>query len=390
MDGKRLFKLRAAAIPTLIAIIALLETQKFSSSFRFFTLVTSFLLLADIASFSRVKLRDVCLVLASVVFGLIVVEGAAIVAEPKISTHVSDSLYGPKPVVGWGPSHAGRYHEERIDSSTGRAIYSVAYTIDEDLLRQTHSATSGLPIVFFGDSLTFGSGLNDPDTLPQQFADLLDQKIRVLNFAFSGYGPSQFLRILQDDSLASVIGPKQRFFVFLTAAWQAERTACKSDWTRLAPRFVLERDQPVLKGTCRDGQWPWLRDGLQPFASYRLLVEPLILKPDDDDVELYIRTLLAAVRIAEERYGTRTIVPYVRSSGYLQTTKFTDESVMERLREGGAIVIDASLQQEEKAGAVLNIPGDGHPTRLANDLRARMLKDYVERNMDGTLLSGLK
>jgi hypothetical protein len=153
---------------------------------------------------------------------------------------------------------------------------------------------------------------------------------------------------------------------------------------------VLEHGQPVLNGTCRDGQWTWLRDGLQPFASYRLLFEPLILKPDDDDVELYIRTLSAAVRIAETRYGTRTIVPYVRSSGYLQTTKFTDESVMERLREGGAIVIDVSLQQEEKAGAVLNIPGDGHPTRLANSLRARMLKDYVERNIDATLLSGLK
>lgn len=390
MDGRRLFKLRLAVIPVLIAVIALLETQRFSSSFRFFTLVTSFLLLADIASFSRGKLRDVWLVLVSLIVGLIVVEGVAIVVEPKISTRVSGSLYGPKPVVGWGPTHAGRYHEERIDLSKGIAIYSVDYTIDENLLRQTRSTTFGLPIIFFGDSLTFGIGLNDPDTLPQQFADLLDKKVRVLNLAFSGYGPSQFLRILQDDSWVSVIGPKHKFFVFLTAAWQAERTACKSDWTRLAPRFVLERDQPVLKGICRDGQWPWLRDGLRPFAAYRLLVEPLILKPDDDDVELYIRTLLAAVRIAEVRYGTRTIVPYVRSSGYLQTTKFTDESVMERLREGGAIVIDASLQQEEKAGVVLNIPGDGHPTRLANDLRARMLKDYVERNMDGTLLSGLK
>lgn len=390
MDRKRLPGLHVVAIPALLAAIALLEIQQFSGSFRFFTLVASCLLLADIASLARGKSRDGLLVLTSAAVGLTVVEGAAIVVEPKISTIVPVGLYGAKSAVGWGPSHAGRYHEERIDLSTGRTIYAADYTIDENFSRQTHSTASGPPIVFFGDSLTFGIGLNDSDTLPQQFADLLDHKVMVLNLAFSGYGPNQFLRVLEDDLSTPVIGPKPELFVFLTAPWHTERNACKADWTRLAPRYVLENNQPILKGTCHDAQWTWLRDRLHPFASYRLLVEPLILKPDDADVELYIRTLLAAVSVAKERYGSRTIVPYVRSSGYLQTTGFTDESVMARLREGGAIVIDASLQQEEKAGAVLNIPGDGHPTLLANRLRASLLVGYVERNMDGTLLSGLK
>lgn len=390
MDKARFVGLRVVAIAVLLAAIILLESRHFAVPFRFFTLVASCLVLADFASLSHRKTRDIFLVLTSLAVGLTFVEGFAIVAEPKISTIASEGLYGSKSVVGWGPTRAGRYHEERIDLSTGKVIYDVDYTVDDHFLRQTHSTESGSPIVFFGDSLTFGIGLNDPETLPQQFADLLGHQVKVLNYAFSGYGPSQFLRMLQDDAATSAIGPNPKLFVFLTAAWHTERNACKADWTRLAPRYVLEDGSPVLKGTCADGQWTWLRAGLQPFASYRLLVEPLILKPDDADVELYIRTLLTAVRVAEERFGTRTIVPYVRSSEYLRTTGFTDDSVMARLREGRAIVIDVSLEHEEKAGAVLAIPGDGHPTGLANRLRARMLEGYIERNMAGTLLSGLK
>jgi hypothetical protein len=390
MDAKRLPKVRIAAISALITIIVSLEVLQFPESFRFFSLVVSFLLVLGIASLSGGIVRDILVVVTSLVAGGVVVEGIAAIAEPKISMHVSNGLYDQNPLLGWGPSRAGRYHEERIDSASGKTIFSVDYTIGENLLRSTQSADFGPPIVFFGDSLTFGAGLNDPDTLPQQFADLLNRKVPVLNAAFNGYGPSQFLRILQEDLFTSIIGSEQKFFVFLTASWQSERTACKSNWTRLAPSFVLESDEPILKGTCRDRQWIWLRDRLQPFATYRLLLEPLILKPTDEDIELYIRVLSAAVRLAENRYGVRTILPYLRSSGYLQTTGFTDESIMERLRASGAIVIDASLQQEESQGAVLSIPGDGHPTRLANNLRAKMLKDYIERNMDRTLLSGLK
>ncbi len=382
MDKERLLQLRVASIPALTATIALLEAQQFFGLFRFLTLAASFLLLVVIASLLRGKLRDAALVLASVAFGLILVEGASIVAEPRISTTVSEGLYTSMPVVGWGPSHSGQYHAERIDLATGRVIYNVDYTIDEKFLRRTYSTDSGPTVVFFGDSLTFGIGLNDTDTLPQQFADLLDHKVRVLNLAYGGYGPAQFLQILQENLHRSVIGPNPMLFVFTTAAWHTERTACKSYWARRAPRFVLDNDRLSLEGTCGNAQNVPLRDWLRHFASYRLLVEPLTLKPNDGDVELYIRTLLEAVSIAEQRYGVRTIVPYLRTKGYLRATKgFTDDSVMARLRQGGAIVLDFSLAEERARGAVLAIPGDDHPTPLANRLRAVMLKEYLARNM---------
>lgn len=383
-----MFWCRVAAIPMLILVAAISEILQFPGSYRLLVLVVIFFILVDIASILRGIIRDTFLVFASLALGIVIAESLAIVAEPKISISVTDGIYATKPVLGWGPGHIGRYHDERTDLFNGRTIYNVDYTIDRNLIRQTDSAESGDAVVFFGDSLTFGTGLSDSDTLPQQFADLFDRKVRVLNLAYVGYGPSQFLQILQNGLFDSVIGSKPNVFIFLTAAWHTERTACKGDWVRRAPRFVLERNRVVLRGICSDGQYIHFRDWLRPFAFYRLLIEPFILKPTDEDVELYIQILIEAVRVAERRYGIKTIIPYIRNSGYLKNTvHFTDDIVIERLRDGGALVVDASLQEHESAGAVLAIPGDGHPTALANRLRAILLKEYMEHNLTVTWFS---
>jgi hypothetical protein len=60
-----------------------------------------------------------------------------------------------------GPEHAGRFHAEKTDPKSATPIYSTDYyyTIDANLLRETHSADTGPTIAFFGDSFTFGEGV---------------------------------------------------------------------------------------------------------------------------------------------------------------------------------------------------------------------------------------
>jgi hypothetical protein len=72
---------------------------------------------------------------------------------------------------------------------------------------------------------------------------------------------------------------------------------------------------------------------------------------------------------------------------YLDGTGFDNDSIMKRLRDGGAIVMDISLATNEEADDALTIHGDHHPTALANRLRASLLRDYVERHMSGVLTS---
>lgn len=388
MAMKLSFPLRIAAIPLLLGLVAFMEAKHPLPYFRLLTFLFVFLLFADIASLMRGKSRDLLLVLASLAFGVSLIEATAIMLEPKTSIVMTRGWSVRRPIVGWGPEHPGKFHAQRWDPKTGAEIYNAEYTIDSNLLRQTRSCESGPTIVFFGCSFTFGDGVADSETMPQVFADSLDGKQRVLNLGFTGYGPQQFLREMETGLFDPVIG-QSKLFIFLTAAWQAERTACKSYWTPHAPLYALENGRVAFKGACNEGPSLWLREWLENTAAYRVAIEPYRHKLTHNDIELYIKILLAAVNLAKEKYGVSTLVPYLRvDDAYLQGTGFSDASIIKRLQEGGAIVVDASLKKEESAGVAISIVGDGHPTPFANRARAILLKDYIEQRLPGILPSG--
>jgi len=129
----------------------------------------------------------------------------------------------------------------------------------------------------------------------------------VLNLGFSGYGPPQFLAELQTGRFDRVIGTQPRFFIFMTMAEHAERTACKPVWVRLGPRYALENDRVALKGACYEGLRARVREWLENMASYRLFIEPYLQKGTHEDVELYVRIMLASVSLAKEKYGVATL-----------------------------------------------------------------------------------
>ncbi len=367
-----------------------MEAGRSPDFFRLITFILFFALLVDLASLARGAARDGLVVLASLTFGLCLIEAAANLWEPKqliVSTQ-GWSVY--RPVIGWGPERPGRYHSERTDPNTGAIIYNADYTFDQNLLRQTRSGETNSTIAFFGDSVTFGVGVNDADTLPQIFANSLDPKERVINLAFSGYGPQHFLREMETGLYDAAIGPQPKLFVFLTSPWHAERTSCKASWVLSAPRYELENDEVAYKGPCYEGAALSLREFLWNSAAYRVIFDPYRRQVSHDELELYVRIMLAAVTLAKEKYGVPTLIPFIEApEAYLRGTGFTNESIIDRLRQGGANVIDVSLLKEEADGATISIPGDGHPTPLANHIRASMLKHYIEQHMSGVLLSQL-
>jgi hypothetical protein len=380
--------LRLAAIPVLLALIGWMEARHPVPAFRLFTFFFVFLVFADLASLLLGKGRNGLVILASLAFGLSIIETTATILENKVSLVATNGLFVRQPIIGWGPEHAGRFHAEKTDPKSGVPIYKANYTIDSNLLRETRSAETGPTIVFFGDSFTFGEGLSDAATLPQVFADLLGRNQRVLNLGFSGYGPQQFLAELQTGRFDEVIGAQPRLFIFMTSAGHAERTACKPFWMRWGPRYALENGQVAWKGACYEGVRLRVREWLENMASYRLFIEPYVQKVTHEDLELYIRILLTAVNLAKEKYGVVTLIPYIRDRGYLDGTGFSDDTIVQRLRDGGAVVSDVSLVKDESTGAKLTIEGDGHPTPLANRLRASIIKDYIENHMPGILVAG--
>jgi hypothetical protein len=157
---------------------------------------------------------------------------------------------GAKAGTGVEPSAPGTNSRKKRVAANGDVIYDVVNTIDVHLTRKVVSAESGPTIAFFGDSFTFGAGVQDAETFPQAFADMTDRKLRVLNLGVTAYGPQQFLRALEIDVHDALLRQDPRLFVMLTSPWHASRTSCKASNAWLGPSYALENGAPVYRGPC--------------------------------------------------------------------------------------------------------------------------------------------
>jgi hypothetical protein len=347
-----------------------------------FELFLVFSWLACLASLTRGKLRNFMVVACSLVLGFVPLEALTAKSERVSAAVVQKGFFAYKPGIGWGPAGPGTFPARKSDRQSGRVIFDVTYSIDDTLSRKTESVADGPTVAFFGDSFTFGEGVNDGETMPQAFADLTNHRLRVLNLGFPGYGPHQVLYALETGTFDSTLGSRVRLIVMMTAPWHAERTACKLTYTLRGPSYRLRDDRLEYGGACSDGLGLALREWIQDTALYKAAIDPYQQRIGHDDVELYIRIILAAVDLARKKYGAMTLIPYLPvGDEYLRRSGFTDASIVDRFRAGGATVIDASLSKERAEGAVTDIPGDGHPTAFAHLTRARSILAYVAREM---------
>jgi hypothetical protein len=132
---------------------------------RFYELALGFAAAVFAAVVVGGRLRDAFIVLASFVLCLAVAEAYALVASAPPIEISTPGYLSPHPVLGWGPGHPGMFHDRKLDGKTGSVIYDVDYTIDEYRNRQVSSAPTGPSVAFFGDSMTFGQGVPDAETL---------------------------------------------------------------------------------------------------------------------------------------------------------------------------------------------------------------------------------
>jgi hypothetical protein len=179
------------------------------------------------------------------------------------------------------------------------------------------SAPTGTSVAFFGDSMTFGQGVPDAETLPQAFADATGYRLHVLNLAFPGYGPQQFRRALETDMFRDLL-TEPHLFVFLTAPWHAERSACTSNFVLRAPRYVMVEGRPAYEDKCIDHWAMRLRSWLTRTAIYSVFFEPAFGGAGRADMDLYVAVLIRAGQLARERYGIPTLILYQPYDAYVR------------------------------------------------------------------------
>ncbi len=81
-----------------------------------------------------------------------------------------------------------------------------------------------------------------------------------------------------------------RLFVFQTAPWHADRSACDFEHIMLSPRYVMVDGQPKFRGVCQD-RWSLLIGRLFTMAMYRVFLQPVLPGPSPAKIDLYIAIL---------------------------------------------------------------------------------------------------
>jgi hypothetical protein len=117
----------------------------------------------------------------------------------------------------------------------GSIVYDVTYSIDERGLRKTLPENNN-GVLFFGDSITFGEGVNDEDTLPQLFSAASGSC--ALNFAVSGYGPHHMLREMESGRPETLGVNNPRAIVYIVMPeYVISRAAGLAPWDQRGPRY---------------------------------------------------------------------------------------------------------------------------------------------------------
>jgi hypothetical protein len=118
-------------------------------------------------------------------------------------------------ILGYVPRKDSRLTARKLYGDT--VLYDVAYSIDSDGLRVSppHNETelTGC-IVFFGDSSTFGEGVEDDQPFAYQVGLKTKGQYAIYNFAYSGYGPHQMLANLLAGRVSNIVRCNPTRFIY--------------------------------------------------------------------------------------------------------------------------------------------------------------------------------
>jgi hypothetical protein len=260
-------------------------------------------------------------------------------------------------------------------SHDGRMVFDVTYTIDQNGLRVAPpcSEPCNESALFFGDSFTYGEGVNDHETLPYQFGMRSLGKLRVYNFAIHGHGPQLMLAQIESGRVRSVAPEKPAVAVYQAIYPEhVHRLLGRRDWVRRGPKYVLDSDRRVLhSGRFSDDDWDspaWSLFQWQirksALARRFLSFTPPVRARDED---LFVTVVIQSAKLL------RQLNPALEFHFILWGE--APERVLSRLKVGGVSVHSAAEIIE--AGSIpkrsASIEGDGHPTPAVYAL----LADYV-------------
>jgi len=228
------------------------------------------------------KHREVWINLSVILLIIALFEGLLLYIEFKDqsfkASEVLDRVYESEPdtLLGWKLiPNTTRTARKTVN---GALIYQALITTGSDGRRVTPECESDScpTILFFGDSFTYGEGVDDSLTLPYLVSKYTHSQYRTENFGVFGYGPQHMLAAIErGDADRSVLGNVQHVVYQLLYPEHLYRLAGQRSWDMSGPRYTLNNQgEAVFSGDFFTGnRWKYrLHNGfLNRSAIFRKL-----------------------------------------------------------------------------------------------------------------------
>jgi hypothetical protein len=159
----------------------------------------------------------------------------------------------------------GRHRQWKKNPISGETLFEASYLLDEAGYRVTPQKKAGNKhLIFLGDSMTFGDGVNDTETMPAAVAQL-QTHFRVYNFSLPTYGLNDLLlrarlenprQIVKEDS-GKILYVYNDFHVFRLLGGRSYLASFGAN----KPYFVPgENGVPEYKGSFYSAAplWVWM------------------------------------------------------------------------------------------------------------------------------------
>ncbi len=280
----------------------------------------------------------------------------------------------------------GRHSMVALSKISRKIIYDIHFNIDSHHRRRTPVAKrADQAIVMFGDSVTFGEGVDDEQTSPYLLAQLR-KDAQVLNMGLSGSGPGEFLYEVSEKPFGRLadLSQKNKIFIYTFIDDHMERLICRSNcmaddwaWARAKPYYEIVDDVPQFRGTFEDRYFL--------NAVYRVLHKSAFLNSQNVIVPPFFSNkhfdLFAAMMAEAEKHlhknfpGSQFYVVFFpgRSSSFGAAASKACQA------KGLQVLNYDSIDVYTLTGRRDHVVGDGHPSPLAYYIFAKLLDRDLPR-----------
>lgn len=260
----------------------------------------------------------------------------------------------------------------------GKLLYEVTITNDSNGLRITPPCSSDCDtaILFFGDSFTYGEGVNDEETMPYLVGTDVADRYCVYNFAVHGYGTHQMLSLIEHGIVARTVRQKVKTVVYQALYPEhVHRLAGYYSWNAHGPQYEIGHGgKPVFMGRFDDTPENWLQRTLRLSSLGRRILDyhPSAREHDKD---LFVSMVIRSYEILREKDTTLAFHMIV-----WDWVDGADQERFNQLEDAGIRIhyIRDILPDGDQTNLKYRIsPDDKHP----NAATQQLIADYILENV---------